>query len=202
MSAIEIFEFEQGGAEWHEARRGIPTASMYQTILAGGDGRRTYLYKLAGERITEQLATNYTNPAMERGKTMEPEVRAYYAFRENVDLHRVGFVRNGKTGCSPDALIGEHKVLEIKTTEPHLLIPMLLKAKKDPHYFPSKHYAQCQGILMNTERLDCDLVVYWPKMPKLLVRTERDVRFIQGLHDAIDVFDLELRRLVTELKGM
>lgn len=197
---MEIFDdIEQGSPEWHELRRGIPTASMFKTLVAKGEqkGRATYLYKLAGERITGDLAENYTNEAMEAGKRDEPELRRDYAFVHDCEPRQVAFVRNGKSGCSPDALIGEDGVLEIKRTAPHLLIPMLL----EPARFPPTHYAQCQGALMVTERKWCDLLVGHPKMPKrLIVRTERNEDYITELRNAVDVFDLELRRLVEKLK--
>lgn len=198
---MEIFDsIEQGSAEWHELRRGIPTASMFKTLMAKTDkraGRSTYLYKLAGERITGELAESYSNEAMEAGKRDEPELRRDYAFLRDCTPREVAFVRNGKCGCSPDALIGEDGVLEIKRTAPHLLIPMLL----EPAKFPTMHYAQCQGALMVTDRKWCDLLVGHPKMPKpLIIRAERDEPYIQELRNEVDIFDLELRRLVEKLK--
>jgi len=69
---IEIFDdVEQGSEAWLELRRGIPTASMFQKLLANSAARKereTYLYRLAGERITGDLAENYTNSFMEAGK--------------------------------------------------------------------------------------------------------------------------------------
>jgi hypothetical protein len=198
---IEVFEdIEQGSPEWFELRRGIPTASQFQTLMAKSDkraGRATYLYKLAGERITGELAESYSNEAMEAGKRDEPELRDRYRARGIVTIKQVAFVRNGKVGCSPDALVEDDGVLEIKRTAPHLLIPMLL----EPSVFPAKHYAQCQGALMVTGRKWCDLLVGHPAMPRdLVIRTERNEDYIATLRDEIDIFDLELRRLVEKLK--
>lgn len=198
---IEIFDqIEQGTPKWHELRRGIPTASRFSTLMAKTDkraGRLTYLYQLAGERITGELTDSYSNDAMEAGKTDEPELRRHYSFVRDCKVRQVAFVRNGKAGCSPDGLLGDDGVLEIKRTAPHLLIPMLL----EPTKFPAKHYAQCQGALMVTGRAWCELLVGHPKMPrKLIIRTERDESYISELRNEIDLFDLELRRLVEKLK--
>lgn len=198
---IEIFDIPQGSPEWYAARLGLPTASMFSTILAHGRGggesktRQTYLYKLAGEIITGEPAENFTSPAMERGKTMEAEARAHYSFVRDCDPIQVGFVKNGKCGASPDSLINDDGALEIKTTCPHLLIPMLLKGE-----FPPDHKAQCQGVLMVTERKWIDICVYWPKMKPLIVRAERDDAYIAELWNAVAVFDLELRKLCERLK--
>lgn len=198
---IEIIDdIEQGTPQWYELRRGLPTASRFSTLMAKTDkraGRQTYLYQLAGERITGELTESYSNDAMEAGKTDEPELRGHYAFKRACEPRLVAFVRNGKAGCSPDALIGDDGVLEIKRTSPHLLIPMLL----EPTKFPPRHYAQCQGALLVTGRAWCDLLVGHPKMPnKLIIRTERDAAYIEELKNEIDLFDLELRRLCENLK--
>jgi YqaJ-like viral recombinase domain len=195
--SVEYLDVVQGSPEWFEARRGIPTSSMFQTILAGADGRTTYMRKLAGERITGEPASTYQNEDMLRGKRLEPEIRAYYELTKGVDVQNVGFIRCGKSGASTDGLIGDDGVVEFKSTEPHLLIAML---DRKPRIFPQKFYAQCQGGLMVSKRKWCDLVVYWPKMPKLVMRTLRDEAYIQQLRDAIDVFDLDLRRMVKRLK--
>jgi hypothetical protein len=201
---IEIFEGDQGTDEWKALRRGLPTASMFKVLMVKNDtkaGRTTYLHKLAGERITGESMENFSNEAMEDGKDKEPQLRADYAFLRDCEPRQVAFIRNGKCGASPDGLINDDGMLEIKRAAPHILIPMLLKAKEDPNYFPSIHYAQCQGGLMVSGRQWCDLLVGYPKMPRpLIVRTERNDSYIQELRNAVDVFDLELRRLVEKLK--
>jgi YqaJ-like viral recombinase domain len=203
--SYEIFEdVEQGSPEWRQLRMGIPTASMFKVLMAKGDekkGRTTYLYKLAGEIITGEPMENYTNDAMEDGKAREPQLRKDYAFMRDCVPRQVGFIRNGKCGASPDALIGEEKVLEIKRAAPHVLIPMRLRALEDPMYFPMEHYAQCQGALMVSERVACDLLVGYPKMKPLIRTTIRDEQYIDRLRDAVDLFELELRRLIAKLRA-
>lgn len=199
---MEIFDVEQGSEEWYALRRGIPTASMFSVLMAKGEqkGRTTYLYKLAGERLCGENMENFTNAAMEHGKLIEPELLAHYTFVRDCEPMLVGFIRNGKCGCSPDALIGDDGMLEIKRAAPHILIPMRLKAMADPNYFPPEHFAQCQGCLMVSDSKWCDLLVGYPKMKSLIVRTYRDEPYIQQLRDAIDLFDLELRRLTEKLR--
>lgn len=200
----EFFDVEQGSAEWHELRRGIPTASMFKVLLVDNEekkGRTTYLHKLAGERITEQPATSFVNEYMEGGKIAELEIRRQYAFLRDCEPQQIGFVRNGKAGASPDSLVGDDGLMEAKKAEPHILIPMQLKLKADPKYFPPEHRAQTQGNLLIAECEWIDLIVWaHPKMRPLIVRAYRDEPYIQRLRDAIDIFDLELRRLVDSLR--
>lgn len=195
---IETFDVEQGSPEWHKLRAGIPTASGFKDVLAKGEGvvRTTYLHKLAGERVTGLPAENYTNAAMERGKALEAEARALYAFQTDLDPVQVGFVRNDGIGCSPDSLIGEDGVLEIKTVAPHLLIPML-KADK----FPPGHRPQCQGALLVTERKWVDVMLYYPGMPALIKREYRMPDYLRELERELGVFTRELDALVDWLRN-
>jgi len=198
---IEIFDCEQGSDEWFALRMGIPTASNFSLILASGKGgdasktRQTYLYKLAGEIITgRQPSEGFSNVHTERGHRMEPDARAFYTFMNDVELKQVGFIRNGRKGGSPDSLIGENGLLEIKTKLPHLMIETLLKGE-----FPPAHKAQCQGNLWISEREWIDLFVYWPAIPPFIIRAERDEEYITNLHYAVKFFNEELDEVVSKI---
>ena len=194
-----IHDMEQGTPEWHAVRLGLPTASQFATIMAkgrnGGDSktRQTYLYKLAGEIITGEPTDNFGNHHMERGHEMEPEARAYYAFMNDVEPQQVGFITNGPKGCSPDALIGNNGMLEIKTKLPHLMMGVL-----EADTFPAEHRAQCQGQLWVAEREWCDLQCYWRKMPTFIKRVYRDEAYIAEISAAVDQFNDELAALVAK----
>src|SRR5690348_1820958 len=125
---VQVLVCEQGSADWFAARLGIPTASEFSTVMAKGEGktRSAYMRKLAGEILTGEPMTAYSNPFMERGKLMEDEARTAYELIHNVDCERVGFITNGFKGCSPDSLIGNNGGLEIKTAEAHIQIDRLL----------------------------------------------------------------------------
>ena len=197
---LEIINCTQGSPEWAQARLGIPTASEFASILTKGRGgaesrtRQTYLYKLAGERLTGEVMENITSAHMERGKLMEEEARSAYSFVTGLDCETVGFLRRGQAGASPDALIGQDGLLEIKTKLPNLLIEALLKGE-----FPPEHKAQCQGQLWIAEREWLDLAIYWPGLPIMITRTHRDETFIAELSAAVSQFNEELDRIVTQV---
>lgn len=198
---MEVFTCEQGSAEWFSCRAGIPTASEFATVMASGrDGgasktRRTYMLKLAGEIITGQPSESYSNAHMERGHEMEPEARDLYAFTRRVEPELVGFIRNGNKGGSPDSLIGNSGMLEIKTKLPHLLIDLLLKDE-----FPPDHKAQCMGNLWVSEREWIDIACYWPGLPLFVKRATRDEDYIAKLSDAVDQFNAELAEVVERVR--
>lgn len=194
---LEIFDCPQGSPEWFHCRLGIPTASEFHSILAKGEGkmRATYLSKLAGERLTGRPMENYTNGDMERGKAQEDEARDLYAFLKGVEPQRVGFIRNGNVGCSPDSLIGDNCGLEIKSAAPHIQVQRLVK-----NVLPSEHKAQVQGSMWVTARDEWDFCSYCPGIKPLIVKVPRDDHFIRVLAEEIDRFAEELETLVQKLR--
>lgn len=198
---IEIIECEQGTEEWFRARMGIPTASEFGTVLspkAGKDGktRQTYMRKLAGEILTGEPMERFSNGYTDRGHALEDEARQLYAFQTDADPECVGFIRSGQKGCSPDSLIGDAGMLEIKTKAPHLLIDVLLADK-----FPAEHIPQCQGALWVAEREWIDIAVYYPGMPLFVRRAHRDEAYIATLATAVTEFNEELADLVARVRA-
>jgi hypothetical protein len=202
MSATEIITCEQGSEAWFRARMGIPTASEFAAVMAkgraGGDSktRQTYLYKLAGEIVTGQPMESFSNGHMERGRVLEDEARSFYEFMTDRACERVGFIRNGRKGASPDSLVGSDGLVEIKTKLPHLMIETLLRGE-----FPPEHKAQCQGQLWVAEREWIDIAVYWPGLPVFITRASRDETYIRELGDAVDAFNAELDGIVERVRS-
>ena len=198
-----VVDCEQGSPEWFAARAGIPTASMYKTVMAKGKDagasktRRTYMLKLIGERITGEPMESYSNVHMERGKAIEEEARNAYAFMRDMEPQLVGFIRNGDTGASPDSLIGETGLLEIKTKLPHLQLDVLLA-----DVLPSEHKPQVQGELSVAEREFCDFASYWPKLPLFVKRVYRDEPYIKMIESAVADFNDEMGNLMIKIQQL
>jgi hypothetical protein len=194
---IERFDCEQGTPEWFACRLGIPTASNFSKVLAKGEGktRKRYLLDLAGERLTGEPAESYSNDYMERGKLMEAEARDLYVFMTDENVERVGFVRNGDKGCSPDSLIYVDGMLEIKTKLPALQLECILADK-----LPSEHVAQVQGALWVAEREWLDFVSYWPKLPLFVKRVYRDEDYIKNLAAEVARFNSEMLELIEKIQ--
>lgn len=199
--SMQIIECEQGSPEWFAARAGIVTASEFKTIIGVKKDarekvtRQTYMMKLAGEIITGEPMENYINAHMERGKVMEDEARDLYAFQHDIEPQRVGFIRNGDVGCSPDSLIGTKGGLEIKSALAHIQIDRLLKGE-----LPSEHRAQVQGNIWLAEREWWDFASYCPKLPLLVVRVHRDDGYIATISGAVNEFNAELAELVARIR--
>lgn len=205
LDELQIFEdLEQGTPEWHAARCGVVTASVFHTVLAKGRGgapsetRKKLLYQLAAETITgEYVPTWDGNKHTERGHVMEPQVRDLYMATSALDCRQVGFMRRGRIGCSPDTLVGDEGLLEVKTKLPHLQIEAVLAGK-----LPSEHVAQVQGQLLVSGRQWCDFRSYWPGLPELRVRVYRDLPYLSTLNQELQLFIRELDALVAQIKAM
>lgn len=198
---MQIIDCEQASPEWFEARLGIPTASEFSTVLAvgkqGGKSvtRTAYLNKLVGEILTGEPMANYQNADMERGKLMEDEARDLYSFSQDIEPQRVGFVRNGMKGASPDSLIGTNGGLEIKSAAAHIQVERLLS-----DVLPSEHRAQVQGSIWVCEREWWDFVSYCPKLPIFIKRVYRDDDYIKKLANEVDLFNTELQQTVDYIR--
>lgn len=195
--SVEIIDCEQNSEEWFRVRLGLPTASNFSAILAEGGGktRRSYLLRLAAEAVTGEPAECYSNPDMDRGHAMEPKARALYAFSRDVAPRLVGFVRNGNMGASPDSLIGDDGLLEVKSNRADRLIDVLLKDE-----FPPQHKAQCQGALLVTERNWIDIACYWPGLPLFVKRAQPDKPYLAILRSEIDRFNDDLAAMVERIR--
>ena len=194
---IVIFDCEQNSPEWYAARLGIPTASEFHTVMAVGKNggksltRVAYLNKLAGEILTGDPMPTYSNADMERGKEQEDEARDLYTFTAQDELQRVGFVRNGDAGCSPDSLVGTKGGLEIKSAAAHIQIDRLLRDE-----LPSEHKAQVYGSMWVCGREFWDFMSYCPKLPAFIKRVYRDEDYIAKLAREVNVFNVELQQTV------
>lgn len=195
--SVEIIECEQNSPEWISARLGIVTASVFGDVMAKGEGkmRKSLLHRLAAERVTGEPIETFKSAAMDRGHAMEDDARQFYAFMHDAEPTRVGFVRNGDVGCSPDSFLGADGVLEIKTQRPDLLIDTLFKDR-----FPPEHVAQTQGALWVCERDFVDICVYWKAMPPFIRRAGRDEDYIAALASEVARFNDDLSQLVERLR--
>lgn len=210
---VEIFDdVEQRSDEWFQMRVGIPTASRFHIIMASGkDGgesvsRARLLDIMAAEIISGIPAESFMSKPMERGVMMEPEALRDFASKNWADLRRVGFVRRSihdplggalVVGCSPDALIGDDGVLQVKTLQPDHLVRLV-----DSGRMPGEHRAQIQGELWVTGRRHGILKIFYegfPASPEF--KFERDEDYIGQIRNAVEIFAHDLRQLVKRVRA-
>jgi putative phage-type endonuclease len=156
--------------------------------------RGHYMAQLLAERLTGQPQQSYSHAAMHWGLDVEPEARRAYAFEMNLDVTPVGFVPHptiSMSGASPDGLVGEVGLVEIKCpqTATHLDIVM-------GGAVPDKYLAQMQWQMACTGRAWCDFVSYDPRLSaelRLIIRrVARDEAQIAALREDVVAFLGEL----------
>jgi len=191
----------QGSSSWFEARRGKVTASRIADVIAKtksgwGASRGNYEAQLIAEILTGQVADSFTNAAMEWGTATEPQARKAYEFLKDVEVEEIGFVDhliiNG-TGASPDGLVGDAGMLEIKAPNTKTHIETLLSQK-----VPKKYDTQMQWQMAcaGKDRLWTDFVSFDPRLPQhlnmFLQRVERNSERIAELEGIVSDFIAEM----------
>lgn len=181
-------DLEQRTDEWYELRRKYPlTASNAQAIGNGAKGLETLIWDVLAEKYSFADKENITNKDMERGVELEAQARAIYELETGNIVTEVGFVTNEKVspvcGASPDGMIGEDGLLEIKCFEDAKHFKYAVNGLE----IESKYEWQVQMQMLVTERRWCDFVAYNPNYKKsLLVKrieadAEKQKQIIEGL---------------------
>lgn len=200
-----IREIEQGSPEWLALRLGIPTASMFECLLVNGKGEAgfgagalTYMDQLIGERITGEAAElPFSTSATERGHELEQVARDLHMATCDLPTERVAIILNHGAGYSPDGLIGNDGLIEIKTKLPKFQVGVILAGE-----IPKEHAAQCQGGLWLAEREWIDFVSYWPGMPLFVKRAYRDESTIRKLSERVKTFNELLEDRMNRVLGI
>jgi putative phage-type endonuclease len=197
---MKVVTAEQRTPEWYEERMGIPTASSFDKIITSkGDisaSRTKYLYKLVAEKLSGTVETSYINDAMQHGIDTEAEARKVYELITLNDVEHVGFCLSDceRYGASPDGLVGEDGLLEIKCPKAETHIEYLLNGK-----LPTAYFQQVQGQLLVTGRKWCDFMSYVRNLKPFIIRVGRDEEFIKKLEQALIEFDKEKQEIIKQI---
>jgi hypothetical protein len=186
-----ISDAPQGSDEWFKLRTGILTASVMHCLLVDGKhksglgaGALTLMSQLIGERFTGEPAEKFGgNEHTSRGHELEPIARAFVSERLGIDIVDCGLILNHGCGYSPDGLVGDEGLVEIKTKLPKLQVEVILGG-----VVPAEHMVQCQVGIWISERDHLDFASFYPGMPLFHLRTYRDEAMIKKLSERVKVF--------------
>ena len=195
---VIVIDCEQGSGHWKSLRRGIPTASDFGRIVTSSGRKSSQQDAFTGALLAEWV-TGESDGAWqgsgdsERGRHLEPKAREYYAFFRDAEPETVGFIYKDvsrMSGCSPDALVGDDGLLELKVPKLSTHI-MWLGADS----VPRNHIPQLQGQLWVTGREWVDFCSYHPDFPPFLKRVEPDLKFQDALDFWMPEFTAQLVKL-------
>ena len=193
-NVVDPYYLEQGSIDWLQSRVGRATASRFSDVMASirsgeAASRKNYRAELVVERLTGQPVESYKSPAMEWGNEYEPVARLKYELTTGNNVDECGlFIHNSiMAGASPDGLVNDDGLLEIKCPNTATHIETLRKQE-----VPRQYYWQVMGQLWITGRKWCDFVSYDPRLSQnaqyFCTRVLRDEDAISDLEDNIVMF--------------
>jgi len=203
---IEIITaYEQGDPQWYSDRIASIGGSSISKAVAKGEGktRKQLLYDFVGELLSGQKKNGFSSFEMQEGVKYEPVAREIYAFENDVEVVQVALIKGivEHTHYSPDGLINQDGILEIKT-----VIPSVFAEYADTGKIPTSHRKQMQWGLSISNREWCDYVVYCPYIQDacnfLQKRVTRDEKEIVDLEAGASVFIGEMLDLYNRIKAI
>jgi len=191
-----IHNMPQRSEEWYAVRRGKLTASNAQAIGNQEKGLETLCLECVADILTSgQGKENYDNADMERGRELEEKAKQLYSFMYDYPITEVGFIENDEySGCSPDGLIHEDGMIEVKCPNNKVYTELLIHKKLD-----TKYIWQCQMQLLCTDRIWCDLVFYNRNFEKPLlvfnqvINDEMQQQLIDGIKKGSEIIQKYLK---------
>ena len=194
-------DIEQRTESWFAIRCGKVTASRVNDLMAKtktgyAASRDNYMAQLVCERITGKPVESYSNAAMQWGTEQEPFARAAYEAHSGVIVEETGFHSHPTieaAGASPDGLVGEDGLVEIKCPNTATHLDTLISET-----VPGDYVIQMQMQMACTKRAWCDFVSFDPRMPEgaqlFVQRVNRDNEFIEKMEE-------EIRKFLSELEN-
>lgn len=207
MKISQAFDAQQSEG-WFEQRLGRVTASRVADVMAKGRGgapsatRKNYMMQLLCERLSGEREDFFQTAAMRRGNELEPEARFAYEMQSAELVTEAPFILHPTIkgfGASPDGLVGDAGLLEIKCPNTAQHVAVIQSGKHDPQY-----EWQMLAQMACTGREWVDFISYDDRMPSPLDyachRFERDSKRIIEMEKAIVEFLQELDALEKEMR--
>ena len=193
MSFTTYKDIEQGSLAWLELRRGMLTASTIGNLItatlkpADNETSRALTRHLVAERITGYTEDTYVSADMERGTLDEPFARAEYE-AQHASVTEVAFMvrhlSGHEVGYSPDGLVGDDGLIEIKSRRQKVQLATILNDA-----VPAENLAQIHTGLVVSGRAWCDYVSYCGGMPLYVKRVFPDANWRGAIYAAVTQFE-------------
>jgi putative phage-type endonuclease len=204
MAPIIIDTFQQRSDEWLIARLGNPGASSISKIITStghlSKQREDYLMQLAAETVSGRPEdSGYLSRHMVNGIEREDSSRAFFEMIYGVEVRQVGIVFKDEFRmfhCSPDGLVGDNAILELKNPMQKTHVKSLLDGT-----LPTEYYGQCQMSLYVCERELCYFMSSCEGLPPFILEVRRDEDYICKIAKALDDFWVDLCRMVEKIKA-
>lgn len=199
-------EILQRTPEWFEFRLGKVTASRIGDLMAKtrsgySASRANYMAELVIQRLTGTVEQGFTSPAMQWGTEQESNARNAYSFFTENAVEEIAFINHPtieQAGASPDGLVGDDGLVEIKCPNSATHLDTLLTGKIN-----NKYILQMQWQMACSSRKWCDFVSFDPRFPEdlkiFIKRVNRDDELIAKITEEVKKFLGELDETMTQL---
>ena len=196
MNAPQVTE------EWLKKRLGKITGSTIHKIMSlkeNSSTRSKLLQDLTLERISGSPTKNIVTGPMARGLELESEARHAYELK-NQKVILTGFIDHPtikEAGASPDGLVGEDGLIEIKCLNKKNHNEIVKKQT-----LPKQYNLQIQFQLACTNRVWCDFVAYHPESDHSLYvkRVLPEYDLIKEIHEKAIIFVGEVEEKYRAMK--
>lgn len=194
-------EQQQQTKEWFLARRGKITASRLNDLMGvKGLGKmgESYINEILADYWTEIDEDSFLNSDIQRGVDFEAAAIKRYEYEQLTPVIPCGFIAyNEFFGGSPDGLIGENGLIEVKCKN-HKNHAAILRSRE----VPGEHVNQIQGCLLATGREWCDFVsfnpFFVPEKQIVIIRVKKDLeiqaKIIERINEAWAIIQSELKK--------
>ena len=195
----KIEPLKQRTTEWRKRRLGVVTASRFHDVLTkprekGAEWSKTaeaYLLEKLAELLTCQPSDTFTSAPTRWGSEWEDEafqraipiIEKKFGAKLDRPEGEFAFIEHpteSHIGCSPDGIIGDDGLLEIKAPYNSAVHLRTMMSKE----MPEVHNAQVQGSLFITGRMWYAFCSFDPRMqasgvdPLVTIKIMRDERYI------------------------
>ena len=188
---ISAEECPQRSDLWLQKKLGKFSGSDFHIMLGASQAKKDYMWgKYSEVKYQDSDKEEYQSFYMERGTILEPEARRLYSAVTETTVVEIGLVEDdgefdGYAVCSPDGLVGEDGIIEIKclVAKYHEQYTNPLSDKYE--YIKPEYRTQAQYNLLITGRKWCDFVYYHPRAGIHIIHIERDENYIKKIENAL-----------------
>ena len=194
---MKIINCTQGSEEWLKIRLGKFGGTDAQAVATNGKGLETLCFQKVGELITGRSKDSYTNEDIERGNKLEDQARFAYEMLTGKKVTQVGYVElNEFVGVSPDGLVGDDGLIEIKCPSDANFVRFLYDKKPD-----SKYIWQMQHQMLVADRKWCDYVIFNDNLNRIeITRVERDEKMIEKIRIGLEAGISKIKEIQGRIK--
>jgi hypothetical protein len=168
------------------------TRILFET--ASNDNSRGLTLALVAERITGWTEPTYISDDMLRGIEDEPRARDKYA-ESYAPVDEVGLIVRDdwgfQIGYSPDGLVGDDGLIEIKSRRQKKHLETILA-----DVVPAENMAQIQCGLLVSGRAWCDYVSYCGGMPLWPKRVRPEPKWFDAIVTAVRAFEANAAEMI------